>query len=104
MLFKDAAVSTSGDAEQHVEIGGKRYSHIVDPRTGLGLTQRMSVTVIAKQGITADSMTKILCVLGPQKGMPLIDKTPGIAAYMVRKTEKGQESIASAEFRKKYEK
>jgi FAD:protein FMN transferase len=104
VVLHDAAVSTSGDAEKYVEIDGKRYSHVVDPRTGLGLTQRMSVTVIAKQGISADSMTKILCVLGPRKGIPLIDKTPGVAAYMVRRTEKGQECIASAEFKKKYEK
>jgi thiamine biosynthesis lipoprotein len=103
VVLRDAAVSTSGDAEKYVEIDGKRYSHIVDPHTGLGLTQRMSATVIARRGITADSMTKILCVLGPQKGMPIIDKSRGLAAYMVRKTEKGVESIASAEFKKRYE-
>jgi thiamine biosynthesis lipoprotein len=104
VVLRDAAVSTSGDAEKYVEINGQRYSHIVDPRTGLGLTQRMSVTVIARRGITADSMTKIMCVLGPEKGLPLIDEMTGVAAYMVRKTEKGQETIASAEFKKKYEK
>jgi thiamine biosynthesis lipoprotein len=102
VLLHDAAVSTSGDAEKYVEIDGKRYSHIVDPRTGLGLTQSMSVTVIARRGITADSMTKIVCVLGPEKGMPLIDKVDGVAAFMVRKTESGLESLASTEFKKKY--
>ena len=48
------AISTSGDAFQHVDIGGKRYSHIVDPRTGLGLTDSSSVTVIADNCFTAD--------------------------------------------------
>ena len=53
---KNAAVSTSGDAERFVEIGGKRYSHIVDPRTGLGVVDRCSVTVVARDGATADSL------------------------------------------------
>ena len=50
LLLHDAAVSTSGDAEQYVEIDGKRYSHIVDPKTGLGLVGRMSATVVAPHG------------------------------------------------------
>ena len=104
LLLHDAAVSTSGDAEKYVEIEGKRYSHIVDPRTGLGLTQRMSVTVVARHGITADSMTKVVCVLGPEKGMPLIDKTDGVAAFMVRKTAKGAETFSSKEYKNRFEK
>src|SRR5262249_49612111 len=59
LMLRDAAVSTSGDAEQYVEIGGKRYSHIVDPRTGIGLVGRQSVTVVAPFGIFADSLTKV---------------------------------------------
>ena len=68
LLLANAAVSTSGDAKQYVEIDGKRYSHIVDPKTGLGLVGRMSVTVVAPDGITADSLTKVVWVLGPDKG------------------------------------
>src|SRR5207244_12911520 len=49
----NAAVSTSGDLEQFVVIGGVRYSHIVDPKTGLGVTGRCSVTAIAKHGVPA---------------------------------------------------
>ena len=56
LLLKDAAVSTSGDVNQHVEIDGVRYSHIVDPKTGLGLTGQRSVTVVAPNGITSDSL------------------------------------------------
>ena len=51
LWLRRAAVSTSGDAEQNVEIGGVRYSHIVDPRTGLGLVGRRSVTVVAPDEI-----------------------------------------------------
>lgn len=69
----DAAISTAGDAEQFVEIGGKRYSHIVDPATGLGLVRRMSVTVIAKTGALADSLDTAAYILGPERGLRLIE-------------------------------
>ena len=81
--LENAAVSTSGDLEQYVEIGGVRYSHIVDPKTGLGLTGRRSVTVIAKQGLIADSMTKAVSILPPEKGLALVEATAGAAAYIV---------------------
>jgi thiamine biosynthesis lipoprotein len=98
LQLHDAAVSTSGDAEQFVEIDGKRYSHIVDPRTGLGLLGRTSVTVIARNGTSADSLTKVVCILGPQRGLPIIDRIDGAAALAVRKTEQGEEVFASSRF------
>jgi len=79
----NAAVSTSGDLEQFVVIGGIRYSHVLDPRTGLGLTGRRSVTVIAPNGITADSMTKAVSVLDPKMALKLVEDTPSAAAYIV---------------------
>jgi thiamine biosynthesis lipoprotein len=84
LKLANAAVSTSGDANQYVEIDGVRYSHIVDPKTGLGLVGRMSVTIIAPDGITADSLTKVVCVLGAEKGFPLVEKTEGVSSRMVR--------------------
>ncbi|MDB5307596.1 MAG: FAD:protein transferase [Gemmataceae bacterium] len=83
LKLANAAVSTSGDLEQFVEIDGVRYSHIVDPKTGLGLTGRRSVTVIAKRGVTADSMTKAVMLMPPAKGMALVEATDGAAAYVV---------------------
>jgi thiamine biosynthesis lipoprotein len=80
LLLTNAAVSTSGDTEQYVVIGGKRYSHIVDPKTGLGLTTRMSTTVIMTDGQSSDGLAAGLCVLGPDKGMPVIDAIEGAAA------------------------
>jgi thiamine biosynthesis lipoprotein len=100
LLLKDYAVSTSGDAEQYVEIDGKRYSHIVDPRTGVGLVGRQSVTVVAPKGVQADSLTKVVSVLGPERGLPLIEATEGASALVVRKTEQGEEVIASKRFPK----
>ena len=83
LKLANQAVSTSGDLEQFVEIGGVRYSHIVDPKTGLGVTGRRSVTVIAPRGITADSMTKAVTLLPPEKGLALVEAADGAAAYIV---------------------
>jgi thiamine biosynthesis lipoprotein len=102
LLLSNAAISTSGDSEQFVEIGGKRYSHIVDPRTGIGLVGRMSVTVVARQGITADSLTKTVCVLGKERGLALIEATEGASAMIVRKTERGTETTVSERFPRTY--
>jgi thiamine biosynthesis lipoprotein len=89
LILHNAAVSTSGDAEQYVEIDGKRYSHIVDPRTGIGLLGRMSATVVARRGIDADSLTKVVAVLGPEQGIKIIESNGGVSARMV--TKKGDE-------------
>jgi thiamine biosynthesis lipoprotein len=81
---ENAAVSTSGDAFQFVEINGKRYSHIVDPKTGLGLTVRSSVTVIAPTGTQADSLASAVSVLGPEAGLKLIASTPKAETLIVQ--------------------
>jgi thiamine biosynthesis lipoprotein len=99
LLLHDAAVSTSGDAEQFVVIDGKRYSHIVDPKTGMGLQGRMSVTIVGPNGLTVDPLTKVPAVLGSDKGLALIDQIDGVAALVVRKTEAGLEITASKRFK-----
>jgi thiamine biosynthesis lipoprotein len=78
-----AAVTTSGDAFQAVEIDGVRYSHIVDPRTGLGVDGRSAVTVVAPDGTTADALATAASVLGPQAGLELVARRPGCAARFV---------------------
>lgn len=84
LWLSKVAIATSGDTWQYVEIGGRRYSHLVDPRTGLGLTDHSSVTVIAPDCITADSLASAASVLGPKRGLKLIDDTPDAAALIVR--------------------
>lgn len=71
------AVSTSGDAEQFVEIGDKRFSHIIDARTGQALTSRWQVTVIAPRGIDADPLATALTILGPEQGISVLKAYPG---------------------------
>jgi thiamine biosynthesis lipoprotein len=99
LILKNGAVTTSGDAYQFVEVGGKRYSHIVDPKTGLGLTERSSVTVIAADCTVADSYTKAVLVLGPERGLALIDATPGAAAIVIRAPHGETETFESKRFR-----
>lgn len=60
----NAAVSTSGDLHQFIEIAGKRYSHIIDPRTGLGLTEARTATVTAPTAAESDAMATAKCVSG----------------------------------------
>ncbi len=63
----NCAVSTSGDLHQFVEIDGKRYSHIIDPKTGLGMTEHVAVSVIAPMGVIADALDTAGCVAGAEK-------------------------------------
>jgi thiamine biosynthesis lipoprotein len=83
LILANAAVSTSGDAEQHFAAGGKRYSHIVDPSTGMGLAHPIAVTVVARQGIDADGLATAVSVLGPDRGMDFVEKQSGVAALFV---------------------
>jgi thiamine biosynthesis lipoprotein len=74
ILLHNAAVSTSGDTEQSREIGGMRYSHIIDPKTGLGLRSSMVVTVIARRGLDADPIATAVSVVGEQRGREIFQK------------------------------
>jgi thiamine biosynthesis lipoprotein len=100
LSLTNAAVSTSGDTEQYVEVGGKRYSHIVDPKTGLGLTTRMAVTVINTDGKTSDGLATGLCVLGPKRGLEVIEKLERAAALYVVAGADGPTVHASKRFAK----
>jgi thiamine biosynthesis lipoprotein len=83
LILSNAAVATSGDAYQNVKIDGKRYSHIINPKTGLGLTRSSSVTVIAENGMAADSLASAVSVLGPERGLKLIGTRKTRAAMVV---------------------
>jgi len=83
----NASVSTSGDLFQHVEIDGVRYSHVLDPKTGLGLTGRRSATVIAPKGWQADAYTKVASVMPPEAAMTALMKTEGIEMSIVTKAD-----------------
>lgn len=82
--LRNSAISTSGDTWQRVEIGGVRYSHIVDPKTGIGITDHSLVTVLGPNGTTTDLLETTITVLGPEKGLKLIAGMPGTAVFIVR--------------------
>ncbi len=96
LWLKNAAVSTSGDAEQFVEINGVRYSHILDPKTGLGLIGRQSVTVIAPNGTLSDSLATAISVLKPNEGLKLVEATEGAAALIVVRESTGDNEYRSS--------
>jgi thiamine biosynthesis lipoprotein len=81
MRLAHRAISTSGDTEQFVIIGGRRFSHIIDPHTGQALTNRVQVTVLARDGLTSDPLSTALCVLG-RKDPRLLQAYPGATAYV----------------------
>ena len=80
--LKNAAISTSGDLNQFITIDDIRYSHIVDPHTGLGLTRRCSVTIIAPTAIESDSLATACSILDTQTALALIQKRG--AGYHIR--------------------
>jgi len=82
LRLKGGAVCTSGNYHRYVEIGGLRYSHIIDPRTGWPTDAAASVTVVAPTAVVADAWATALSVLG-ETGLELIDKKSGIEAMLV---------------------
>jgi len=63
ITLANASVSTSGSSEQFIELGGMRYSHILDPRTGMGTTSLLAVTVMGPDGARTDALATALCIL-----------------------------------------
>ena len=79
----DSAVETSGSYEKYVTFNGKRYSHIIDPRTGYPATGIVSVSVFAKQTELADALATGIFVLGIDVGLDLVNQLNGIGCIIV---------------------
>jgi thiamine biosynthesis lipoprotein len=84
----DAAVVTSGDYERYFTKGGKRYHHILDPKTGFPARGARSVTVLADRAVYADGMATALFVMGARAGKALVDRLADTKALFV--TKKGK--------------
>ncbi len=83
VTLHNCGCSTAGDLHQFLELDGTRYSHIIDPKTGLGLTKRIACTVIAPTAFDADALDTPLCVLGVERGLALVKKLTGCHARFV---------------------
>ena len=81
--LKNQAVATSGDLYQYAVIDGKRYSHIINPKNGMALSNNIQVTVVAANGAMADAYASALSVLGIEEGRNIVQKTPDLEAFMV---------------------
>ena len=92
VLLHNAGISTSGDTEQFIEMTGVRYSHVVDPSTGLGLTRRIQATVIGPDATTSDCLDTTVSLLGVQRGLELIRSWPHTSALVVTR-DNGQRQI-----------
>lgn len=80
VMLVNAAITTSGDAHQAVEIDGRRHGHVIDPRTGGAVPGPAAVTVIAPDCTTADALATAALVLGPEAGLRMVAGRPGCAA------------------------
>lgn len=82
-VIANAAISSSGDLHQYIEIDGKRRSHVLDPKTGLGVEGPMMVTVVAPNSMVADAADTTICVLGHDSGLELAKKLPDLRVRIV---------------------
>ena len=93
------AVVTSGDYERFVRFDGKRYAHIIDPRTGYPITGIKSVTLICPDAELADALATSVFVLGTQRGLALINQLTSVECLIVTDSD---ELLASEGLRLNY--
>lgn len=96
----NCGISTSGDARQHLVVNDRRYSHIIDPRTGDPIHGRSSVTVIAPRAPLADALATAASVLGSEQSLSLIGRFEGVELFMVYEDQTAnQRTVESPDFK-----
>ena len=83
MPILESSVATSGNYEKYVAINGKRYSHIIDPRTGYPTYGIISVSVFSKNAELCDALATSVFILGKEAGLALIEQLPGTEVIIV---------------------
>jgi thiamine biosynthesis lipoprotein len=83
---------------RYFELAGTRYSHILDPRTGMGLTGHSSVTVVAADATTSDMLATAVDVLGPEAGRRLVEGWAGASALIGTRDATGDHWVTSRRF------
>ncbi len=98
-LLANQAVATSGATYRFVEVEGVRYSHLLNPHTGIGMTDERMVTVIAPTGLEADALASALSILEPSEGLALIALRPDAAARIIQRQGKAYHQRQSPTFK-----
>ena len=81
--LEDVSISTSGDYERYFDADGTRFHHLIDPATGKSPGGIQSVTILADDGLTSEALSKIVFVLGVERGMALVESQSGVDAVVV---------------------
>jgi thiamine biosynthesis lipoprotein len=90
LLLRDQAMATSGSNIQYFRFQGRRYGHILDPRTGWPADELLSVTVLAPTAAEADALSTAFYVLGLEKALEYCDNHPSIGALLVPPPQQGR--------------
>ncbi len=90
IMAQDQSISTSGGYERYFNINGKKYSHIIDPRTGYPVNHFLSVTIVSEDPLFADTLSTAFSVLSLQESKKIIEHLDKIGVLLV---EKEQEKI-----------
>jgi thiamine biosynthesis lipoprotein len=95
LLLHNAAVSTSGDEHQFLEINGHRYSHVIDPLSGQPLEGESSTTVFAKDSTTADALATAFSLMSVEDAIRVAESLPGVSVLQVRQDGRKWKHYAS---------
>ncbi len=98
VVLNNYAIATSGSYQDYIEIAGKRYGHIIDPRSGKPIKALPSVTVLARDVMTADALATAISVLGLDKGIALIESIEGVEAMVIIGDADDHEVVRSSGF------
>lgn len=79
----ETAVVTSGNYEKYVELEGKRYAHIIDPRTGYPVSGLKSVTIVCPNAELADALATAVSVMGAEEGLRLVNQLKGVECLLI---------------------
>src|SRR5438105_9318822 len=90
----EISVSTSADSYNFLVADGRRYGHILDPRTLEPSTAALSVTILSRDGTLGDAISKAAFILGPKAGLALVDSFPGMSAVIAYRKSDGTVGVA----------
>lgn len=91
-IISDKAVSTSGDYEKYFEIAGRKYSHIIDPTNGYPQQEIMSATVVTQNATQADIFSTVICALGREQGLKLLQRLDPSAGVLIVEKSAGEDT------------